>query len=233
MGFFSKVVKAVTSPITGTVKSLGAFAKGDIAGGLAYGIEGAAGTDPFIASKLSKKLTGSLAGGAEVSTGDPATDFARQQYQDWLNTFGPVQDNLSAFYSNLTPDYYASRGIEAFNQERDTELNDLNSLISQTNVGADAAKELRKNENILAAQSKSQIRRYAGEAVANQQQQFLSIGMGSGAASNYQNALSNNSAFNQQQSAAASAANGQAAGSLIQVAGSLAQTGLNSYFGGS
>jgi len=233
MGFFSSVVKVVKSPLTGTVKSLGAFARGDIAGGLSYGIEGIAGTDPFIASKLSKKLTGSLAGGAGASTGDPATDFARTQYQDWLNTFGPVQDNLSAFYSNLTPDYYASRGIEAFNKERDTELNDLNTLISQTNVGADAAKELRKNESILAAQSKSQIRRYAGEAVANQQQQFLSIGLGNNAAGNYQSELSNNSAYNQQQSAAASAANSQTAGSLVQVSGSLAQTGLNSYFGGS
>lgn len=36
--------------------------------------------------------------------------FAQRQYDDWLNVFGPIQDNLSNYYKNLTPARIEAQG---------------------------------------------------------------------------------------------------------------------------
>lgn len=222
MGFFKKITKAITSPIKNSISSIGMIAHGDFKGALNAHIQGTLDSDPFITGPIYSKTLGK-----KVKSDNSALDFEKQQLEDWKAIYGDVQDNLSAYYSNLTPEYYANRGLEAFNKERNNELADLNTYFSQANVNADAQAETLRNENINAAQSRAQIRRYAPDAVSQLQQNFLTVGMGNDPSANYANALANQDAVNNQ----ASAAKAQATGQLVQagttIAGSFLQTGLS------
>lgn len=225
MGFLSHIVKTITKPISSVGQSLNQLAHGDISGALQTATLG--GLDPITESVLGKS---GLLGGAPVSSGDPATDFARQQYEDFQRTFGPAQRNLSAYYSNLTPEYYARQGIDAFNRERDNSLASVSDYVRQNNIGSDAASQIRNNMNISSAETRAQIRRSAPEIVSNQQQNFLQLGLTGNSAGNLQNVLNNNQAFNRQQQQASAQANAQTAGSLLTLGGSLAQSGINAWF---
>lgn len=234
MGFFSKVTKAVKKAVTGGISSTQKLLKGDYSGALKDAV-GAAPLDPWIAmpaaEKLLGKVTGAVSGSSSTSTGDPALDFARAQYKDWQSIYGPVQDNLSNYYSNLTPEYYERQGLQAFAQERNNELSDLDTMIRQENLTGSAASELLRNESITNATGRASIRANSAANVANQQQAFLSIGLGSTAATNYQSQLNSNTSYALQQAAATAQAKAQTASAITTGVGSLLQTGIKSYFG--
>ncbi|AWD90291.1 hypothetical protein [Dickeya phage Amaethon] len=224
MGFFSKITDTVKNAITSPISTTTSLLKGDVSGALSSAIS------PV--TSIIGAVVGS-SGSSGGSSGDSATDFARSQYEDWQKVFGPVQNNLSDYYSNLTPEYYVRQGLQAFNQERETQLNDLNTLIRQEDLSADVSTELRKNAALDAAQSRATIRRNAPAAVAASQQAFLNLGMQNSAAANYQSQLNSSSNYALQQAAQSAQAKAQTASAVTKGVGSLIQTGLTSYFGAS
>ena len=53
---------------------------------------------------------------------DAQLAFEYEKYDDWMATYGPIQDNLANYYQNLTPDYYAAVGLEAFEQQQQASM---------------------------------------------------------------------------------------------------------------
>lgn len=221
MGFFSKITKAVKNSVNpnkllnGEVGILG----GDFLG-----------LSPKLVGAVTGKTAADKAAAAAKSGQDAATDFARQQYEDWQAIYGPLQQNLSSYYSNLTPAYYEATGFEAYQQEwqaaeAETEMDLAQHGLSNSGI----ATLLKSQANLNRATTRAQIRRDAPSQVAAQQQGFLTIGMQDNAAENMQQTLNSNAqnsnTLASQSAAASSAATGQAVSAIGSAAGK--------YFGGS
>lgn len=157
-------------------------------------------------------------------------EFARQQYNDFKATYGPIESNLSAYYSNLSPDYFATIGLEQFEKERQNDLTSMSESLATRGIeSSGVAAELRGRESIDAASQRAQIRRSAQDQVAQRQQGFLAVGMGSNATNNLQSTLNNNTAYSRNIANQSAQAAGQAAGQAFSVIGSTLQRGITSY----
>lgn len=106
-------------------------------------------------------------------------DFAKQQYNDWQSIFGPIEQNLSSYYKNLSPDSFAALGIQNIEQEysRSRELLDTDlAKRGITDSGATVAGMTELEGNRLLG--RAQVRAQAPTQVAQMQQGFLSVGLG-------------------------------------------------------
>ncbi len=106
-------------------------------------------------------------------------DFAKQQYNEWQGIFGPIEQNLSSYYKNLSSDTFAALGIQNIEQEYTRSREQLDTAMAKrgiTDSGANAAglTELENSRMLGRAQARAQ----APTQVANQQLGFLSIGLG-------------------------------------------------------
>lgn len=158
-----------------------------------------------------------------------ALKFAREQYGDWKNIFGPIQQNLSSYYQNLTPGRIEAQGREAIELERDDWITRLDETFQQRGLGdsameAFATADVEKN----VALKKAEVRAIAPEKVAQQQLGFLTLGYNQNPAGMVQQTLSNSANSRQQ----AALYKGQAAGEAIGNAVSTVGTALGDYFGG-
>lgn len=223
MGFFSKITKSVSSIVkdpVGSVKTIldpREALKGNIVGDFV-------GLTPQIVGSVNGLITGNKASAAASSAQDSATDFARQQYEDWQAIYGPIQQNLSSYYSNLTADYYEATGFEAYQQEWQAAEAETEEQLAQHGLGSSGIAALLKSQNTMSrATTRAKIRRDAPSQVAAQQQSFLTIGMQNNAAQNMQGTLNQNAAnantLANQTAASSSAATGQAVSAIGSAAG--------------
>lgn len=121
-----------------------------------------------------------------------STNFAKQQYADWLDVFGDIQANLSEYYENLTPAFIETQGLQAFEQEKDLALKQIEEDFAQRGISSSGlAQDLRKDVAIESATERARIRAEAPLTLAQTQQEFLQIGLGQNPASNVQATLSN------------------------------------------
>lgn len=159
-------------------------------------------------------------------------NFAKQQYADWKSVYGPVQDNLGAYYSNLSPDYYEALGLENFELERNAAMEQINNSLAQRGIqDSGIADEIKSKAELESAKTRAQIRREAPQQARQDQMNFLSVGMNANPAPSVSKALSDQSA-NARNTANLAAANaGAATSKATSAVGSLIQTGLSSYFG--
>lgn len=179
------------------------------------------GTVGSVAGSLLSSSSANKASNKAASATQAQLDFEKQQYQDWQNIFGPIQDNLSQYYQSLTPDYYEAAGLEAFQKERDAQMTQLNESLAQRGLSTSGVQAAVERTNAIdTAQTRANIRREAPAKAAEEQSRFLQIGMGSNPANSYSTALSqvaqqqNSSALQQQQAA------GTAIGNAISTVGS-------------
>lgn len=162
-------------------------------------------------------------------------DFAKQQYNEWQGIFGPIEQNLSSYYKNLSSDTFAALGIQNIEQEYTRSREQLDTAMAKrgiTDSGANAAglTELETGRMLGRAQARAQ----APTQVANQQLGFLSIGLGQQA--QLQNGI-NNAYSNQINTLGQQATNSmnqsnmysqQAAASYAGIGQSIGQ-GINTY----
>lgn len=197
----------------------------------AVAIAGAAVVSSVVSSNSAKKASKSAAKSASNEL-----EFNQQQYDDWQNVYGPIQDNLSDYYSTLTPDYYATMGLEAFEKERSQAEQDLQSNLAQRGISPSSglAMQLETNLDTQAAEKRADIRRAAPAMVAQDQQNFLAIGMGRNPAANVSNTLANQSNVAANTANAANTAAGTSWGNTLNTvfqeggAGNKFITGLSS-----
>jgi len=147
--------------------------------------------------------------------------FEQQKLNDWNETYGPVQDNLSDYYNNLTPEYYEAVGLENFAQEQQTAMARLDESLAQRGLDPSSgiSTSLHAQSELEGAESRATIRRDAPRAVAEDKSRFLSIGLGQNPGSSLSTALANQASAAQSRATASEQAAGQAIGAAINTAG--------------
>lgn len=158
---------------------------------------------------------------------DEQLQFFKGQQDAWESVFGSIQDNLSGFYKNLSPESVAAKNIQNLEMEfnrASTQVNEQLAKRGLSNSGASVAANANLAQNL--AYQRAEARSNAGFQVAQAQQDYLAnIGLpqrGQNLASlgaSYQglaNAYQNQANFYGQQAGQA----GQAAASSFAGAGS-------------
>ena len=177
-------------------------------------------------SKASKSADAATKASSDASAAQLA--FSKEQYEDWKAVFGDVQDNLAAYYKNLTPASIEASGVQALNTEYAAASKNLTQSLAQRGISssgleAQAMTDLAQKQ----AQDTANVRVQAPILAAQEKMKFLALGLNQGA-----NAVSSvNSAYQSQANLAAQQStmyNAQAAQASAGV-GSALGSGVNSY----
>jgi len=185
-----------------------------------------AGASMMAADSASDSANAATAASSQATAAQLA--FSKEQYEDWKSVFGDVQDNLSAYYKNLTPATIEATGIQALNTEYAAASKNLTQSLAQRGISssgleAQAMTDLAQKQ----AQDTANIRVQAPIMAAQEKMKFLALGLNQGA-----NAVSSvNSAYQSQAALSANQAsqyNQQAAQASAGV-GSALGSGVNSY----
>lgn len=161
---------------------------------------------------------------ARASDADAAQlAFEYEKYDDWQATYGAIQDNLSQYYQNLTPEYYAAVGLEAFEQQQAASMRRVEENLAQRGLADSAlSASIESQAELDAAETRAGIRRDAPAAVRQEQSNFLAMGLGTNPANSVSSALAGQASRANQYAQQAEIAAGQAWGSAIKTAGTAA-----------
>jgi len=115
----------------------------------------------------------SVANARQAKSVDLQLQFQQQQYADWQAVYGPIQDNLSNFYQNLTPDALVASGLKNYEIQHQNVLQNLERSFSQRGIESPAQALLLQEDALRAAEAKATLRTDAPFKVAQGQQGFL------------------------------------------------------------
>ena len=169
----------------------------------------------MIAGKSASKATK-----AAAQSEAAALEFEQQRYDDWKEVYGPIQTNLANYYSNLTPEYYETIGLETFEQESQVAMQRLDESLAQrgiTDSGISASLQL-QNE-LEGAEGRAAIRRDAPRMAAEDKTRFLQIGLGQNPAQAMSNALQREASGARSRASQAEATAGRAIGEGVAAVG--------------
>ena len=184
-------------------------------------VSGAIVAGSVVSSTMSSRASSKATAAASEASAEQLA-FAKQQYQDWQDTYGNIQSNLSEYYNNLTPEYYATQGLQAFQTEHQAAMRQVEQNLAQRGLSDSAlAAGIESQAELDAAESKAAIRAGAEQQVLNAQSNFLSIGMGGGSAATgaINQALSQRASSAQQYATSAQQAAAASWGSTVQTIG--------------
>ena len=99
--------------------------------------------------------------------------FAKEQYDDWQEVYGPIQENLSSFYQNLDPDTFAASGVQQLEEQFIQVQEDFQRSYAQRGITTGAQALAEQSAALQLAQGKAEIRQKAPLQVASAQQGFL------------------------------------------------------------
>ena len=180
----------------------------------------------LVGSMVTSKAAGEATEASAVASA-AALEFAEQQYTDWQETYGPLQDNMAEYYSGISPDYYAAQGLENFQQEQQVRTERMQETFAQRGIDPSSgiAMSLEAQSELEGAEHRAKIRSDAPRQAAEDKTRFLQIGLGQNPASATQGALSNQAiiAGNQAQTT------GMMAGQAWSDAGTAVGTALDAY----
>lgn len=137
----------------------------------------------------------------QIALAKEELDFQKAQYQDWKNIYGDIQENLGAYYKNLTPDKLVALGLE--NQQREFQQVDTairRELAQKGLEGSGIERAVTTDIAYKNAATRAGIRTSADRMVNEEKLGFLGIGLGQGtqllgiignSAANATNAFSN------------------------------------------
>jgi len=177
-------------------------------------------------SKASKSANAATAAASESSAAQ--LEFAKEQYADWEKVYGPIQENLSAYYNSLTPEKYETQSIQAINQSYANANKQITQSLAQRGIATSGlAAQAQVDLSTKQAQDTATVRATSDQVVANEKMKFLSLGMGQYAntIAGVSNAYGNQANLAAQQSIMYSNQAAQAA----QGVGTALGSGVNSY----
>jgi len=156
--------------------------------------------------------------------------FEEKKLAEWEDTYGGIEDKLSAYYETLTPSLKIAQGLENFEKEKAVSMKNFGEQMAQRNVDRSGmTAQLENDVAIGSAEARAKIRAEAPMQVAQEQSSFLSIGLNQNPDDGMRNAMSGEqtrSAGLEQQTARNA---GEASGAVIDSATQLAQIGLEKY----
>lgn len=186
--------------------------------GIATAIAGSAVIGAVASNKASSRATK-----AASQAADAEMAFNQQKYDDWKEVYGPIQENLADYYSNVSPELYEAQGLEAFNKEFETAQARLEQSLAQRGIqDSGLSAQLESEGEIGAAQERARIRLEAPSAAAAEQSRFLQIGLGQDPSGQIANTLARRTSSTQSQASMAQQAAGQATGNAIAEIGNAA-----------
>lgn len=202
----------------------------------AVGMVGAAVVGAVGSKSAADTSAGAAKDAANTAAASAAAElaFAKEQYADWTDVYGPIQDNLASYYSSLGPEYFETQGLEAFQKEQDLAFTRVQQSLEQRGVwdsGVGGAAELQKE--LAAAEGRAAIRAEAPVKATEAQRAFLQVGLGQDPTGDVQQALRSQTVQAGQvasQAANTAAADSAAAGQAFQTAATTAGTALGDYF---
>lgn len=186
--------------------------------GVATAIAGAAIVGGVVSNNASKRATES----AEKMAASEL-EFNQQRYSDWKDVYGSIQDNLSDYYTNLSPDMYEAQGLEAFNAEYQKAQDSVAASLAQRGItDSGLSTQLEQQGALSAAQSRAAIRMDAPAKVASLQSNFLQIGLGQDPSGDIAGTLARGTSNSQNIATQAQIAAGQATGNAVTEIGNAA-----------
>ena len=188
----------------------------------AVAIAGATLGSAYLSSSSASDATGAASDAAEAQL-----NFERERYADWKDTYGTVENNLSSYFSTLTPEFYAAQGLENFEKEKNVALDRVRENFAQrgiTDSGLAAATEV--DFATSGAESRAKVRAEAPSVAREEQLRFLQVGLGLSPGSAYSSALSGEASRLSGEASAANLAAGEATSSAVKSVG----TALADYF---
>ena len=159
----------------------------------------------------------------QAQTEEARLEFEQQKYDEWKDTYGPIEDNLAEYYNELTPGLRTMQGLEAFNKERDQALTGLRENLAQRGIQLSGiAAQTETNVAIESASERARIRAAAPMEVAKEKLSFLKTGLGQDPSSGVSNALADRSTRAANEYRATAQASGQATQSFVEAGTNLA-----------
>ena len=154
--------------------------------------------------------------------------FSKEQYADWKATFGDVQDNLSAYYKNLTPSAIEASGIQNLNQSYAQASKQITQSLAQRGISSSGLEgQAMVDLATKQAQDTANLKIQAPIMAAQEKMKFLALGLNQGA----QAVSGVGSAYSNQASLAANQANmyNTQSAQASQGIGSSLSGGISSY----
>ena len=183
--------------------------------------------------------------------------FAQEVWQDWEAMYGPLEDNLVNYYSNLDPDKFSTQWKAEIEQELNKEFNQFKQAAAQTGIMTSGMMlQAQRDQSYKQAMANAQADLAAPEHVAQMQQGFYGtfgapqkasaqnllgssimsqadlMNMGVGQQLQSRNQLINLAGQNQNAYMQSAAGYGQAAGNMFGTGLNMLNKGLGSMFGG-
>jgi hypothetical protein len=147
-----------------------------------------------------------------------STQLAADRVADFEATYGPIEDNLSTYYKNLTPEKYTQQNLQTAQAEYQKASGLTAADLAQRGIdaGSGIAAEAELNLQKGLTENRATIQSNADSAVAAEKMNFLGLGLGmeSGIYGANQTALANQA----KQANATATGSGQAVGDLITAA---------------
>lgn len=154
--------------------------------------------------------------------------FSKEQYADWKATFGDVQDNLSAYYKNLTPSAIEASGIQNLNQSYAQASKQITQSLAQRGISSSGLEgQAMVDLATKQAQDTANLKIQAPIMAAQEKMKFLALGLNQGAraVSGVGSAYSNQASLAANQASMYNAQSAQAS----QGIGSSLSGGISSY----
>ena len=130
-------------------------------------------------------LGGAISGFGASSAAEEAAEaqkmairWERKKYNDWKALYGDIEQNLSDYYTNLTPETYAARSLEAIELEFNQLSADMNEFMVQRGIREDSGigASLQQGQGLAKATARARARANAPQEVADLKQNFLGLG---------------------------------------------------------
>lgn len=167
MGLFSSIGSVLGGVVGGPIGST-------IGGLIGSGIEssqagGQADDASAAAAEARRKAALSSEEGVEV---------AQQFLAEWESIYGGIEDNLSSFFSSLTPERFTALGLETFQKEFQITQERISQSFAQRGI-PDSGLEISLDTLLEAkrAETRAAIRTEAPFKVAEAQSKFLALGL--------------------------------------------------------
>ena len=145
----------------------------------------------------------------EKYTNQQGIEIAQEMMDNWANTFGGLEENLSEYFNNLDPDKYAIQSKIALQENLDKSLTQFNETMAAKGLQSSGMQQQVAKEAMFAqAAGNASIDINADDVVAQQQMGFLQYGQAEKLQAG--NLLSNATNIGEQMKFEAAASNQQA-----------------------
>lgn len=107
--------------------------------------------------------------------------FQKQQYKDWKNVYGDIQENLGAYYKSISPERVISLGLQGVEQAYKSASEKIQSNMAAKGLeGSGIEQSTQASLELNKARDKANVRATAQDKVNQEKLGFLSLGLGQG-----------------------------------------------------